>query len=124
MMRNKILHNATETLPTNTLNKQITRAYHTLAHEMFEQDTPLFARDLKEMMTMHSAAKQLWLQAVDIAVHDYKTIHKRTPTQRQITQYFTHPNRVNIPQDNDQPDKAEHAPDWAHEDNWESDQLI
>eukprot|EP00957_Ditylum_brightwellii_P167112 12721656-Ditylum_brightwellii.AAC.1 len=58
------------------------------------------------MMTMHSAAKQLWLQTVDIAVHYYKTIHKRTLTQRQITQYFTHPNRVNIPQDNDQPGRS------------------
>eukprot|EP00957_Ditylum_brightwellii_P118212 9016486-Ditylum_brightwellii.AAC.1 len=119
-MRNKILHNATETLPTTTLNKQIKRAYLILIHEMFKQDTHLFSRDNKDMMMMHSAAKQLWLQAVDIAVHDYIIIHKCTPTQGQITQYFTHPNKVNVPQDNYQPDKAEHAPDWAHKDNWES----
>eukprot|EP00957_Ditylum_brightwellii_P010407 787072-Ditylum_brightwellii.AAC.1 len=69
---------------------------------------------------MHSAAKQLWLQVVDIAVHDYTIIHKRTPTQRQITQYFTQPKRENDPQDNNRPDELEHAPDWAYEDNWES----
>eukprot|EP00957_Ditylum_brightwellii_P095798 7298689-Ditylum_brightwellii.AAC.1 len=123
-MRKKILHNATETLPTTTLNEQITRAYHTLAHEMFKQDTPLFARDLKDMMTMHSTAKQLWLQAVNIAVHNYTIIYKHTPAQHQITQYFTQPNRDNDPQDNNQPVKLEHTPDWAYKDNWESNQLI
>eukprot|EP00957_Ditylum_brightwellii_P077414 5881634-Ditylum_brightwellii.AAC.1 len=91
---------------------------------MFKQDTRLFARDLKEMMMLQSAAKKLWLQAVDIAVHDYKVINKRTSTQRQITQFFTQPNRENVPQDNGRPDKLEHAPDWAYEDNWESNQLI
>eukprot|EP00957_Ditylum_brightwellii_P096132 7323999-Ditylum_brightwellii.AAC.1 len=30
----------------------------------------------------------------------------------------------NDPQDNNQPDKSEHAPDWAYEDNWESNQLF
>eukprot|EP00957_Ditylum_brightwellii_P155927 11869049-Ditylum_brightwellii.AAC.1 len=30
----------------------------------------------------------------------------------------------NNPQDNGRPDESEHAPDWAYEDNWESNQLL
>eukprot|EP00957_Ditylum_brightwellii_P111843 8530443-Ditylum_brightwellii.AAC.1 len=63
------------------------------------------------MMTLHPAAKQLWLQAVTIAVHDYKVIHKRRPTQRQITQFFPQQNMENDPQDNDLLDESEHASD-------------
>eukprot|EP00957_Ditylum_brightwellii_P030745 2329747-Ditylum_brightwellii.AAC.1 len=77
---------------------------------MFESDTPLFARDLKEMMTLNPAAKQLWLQAVAISFHDYKVIHKRRPTQHQITQFFTQQNMETNPQDKDLPDKSKHAP--------------
>eukprot|EP00957_Ditylum_brightwellii_P017827 1342482-Ditylum_brightwellii.AAC.1 len=85
---------------------------------------PLFARDLKEMMKLHPAAKQLWLQAVAIAVHTFKVTHKHRPTQQQITQFFTQQNMENDPHDNDLPDKSEHASNWSIGDNWELNQML
>eukprot|EP00957_Ditylum_brightwellii_P201879 15327636-Ditylum_brightwellii.AAC.1 len=76
------------------------------------------------MMMLHPAAKQLWLQAVDIAVHDYKVINKRRPTQSQITQFFPQQNMENDPQHIDLLDESAHAADWADGDNWELNQLI
>eukprot|EP00957_Ditylum_brightwellii_P124986 9527858-Ditylum_brightwellii.AAC.1 len=34
-------------------------------------------------------AKLVWLEAIQIAKHDYTAVHKRHPTQHTITKFFT-----------------------------------
>eukprot|EP00957_Ditylum_brightwellii_P091122 6937641-Ditylum_brightwellii.AAC.1 len=55
---------------------------------MFASDRLLFHLDLTERLKTSPESKQLWLESVKIAVHDFKVVHKRTPAQSIITDFF------------------------------------
>ena len=44
---------------------------------------------LEDRLKSSVYAKLAWLEAVQIAEHDFKAVHKRHPTQRTITKFFT-----------------------------------
>ena len=44
---------------------------------------------LKDRLDSSVYAKLAWLEAVRIAEHDNTVVHKRQPTQRTITEFFT-----------------------------------
>ena len=56
---------------------------------MFASDCLLFHFDLTERLKTLQESKRLWLESVKIAVHDYKVVHKWTPAQSVITDFFT-----------------------------------
>eukprot|EP00957_Ditylum_brightwellii_P156952 11945201-Ditylum_brightwellii.AAC.1 len=55
---------------------------------MFASDRLLFHLDISERLRSSSESKRLWLESVKIAVHDFKVVHKRTPAQRVMTDFF------------------------------------
>uniref|UniRef100_A0A7S4VYD9 Uncharacterized protein n=1 Tax=Ditylum brightwellii TaxID=49249 RepID=A0A7S4VYD9_9STRA len=72
----------------SVINKQVRQAY-TLKHFMFESDHLLFATSLHDHLQSSHKSKTHWFQSVCIAVHDFKVVHKRSPTQ-QILVDFSH----------------------------------
>eukprot|EP00957_Ditylum_brightwellii_P042262 3201033-Ditylum_brightwellii.AAC.1 len=44
---------------------------------------------LKDMLKSSVYTKLAWLEAVRMAEHDFTAVHKRQPTQRTITDFFT-----------------------------------
>eukprot|EP00957_Ditylum_brightwellii_P028111 2122177-Ditylum_brightwellii.AAC.1 len=55
---------------------------------MFASDRLLFHVDLTDWLKSSLEAKQLWLESIRIAVHDFTIVHKRTPSQHIITDFF------------------------------------
>eukprot|EP00957_Ditylum_brightwellii_P090701 6908229-Ditylum_brightwellii.AAC.1 len=55
---------------------------------MFASDRLLFHLDLTDRLKTSPESKQLWLESVKIAVHDFKVVHKQTPAQSVITDFF------------------------------------
>eukprot|EP00957_Ditylum_brightwellii_P134916 10286649-Ditylum_brightwellii.AAC.1 len=45
--------------------------------------------DLTERLQSSPESKQLLLESVKIAVHDFKIVHKCTPSQQVITDFFS-----------------------------------
>eukprot|EP00957_Ditylum_brightwellii_P109130 8325222-Ditylum_brightwellii.AAC.1 len=78
----------------NMLNKQVRKA-SALKHSMFQSDCLLFQTTLSEWSELSQEAKWLWLKLVKIAVHEINVIHKCTPDQRVITDFF--PEKSNTP---------------------------
>eukprot|EP00957_Ditylum_brightwellii_P134105 10224079-Ditylum_brightwellii.AAC.1 len=44
---------------------------------------------LEDRLKSSVYAKLAWLEAVQIAEHNFTAVHKRQPTQRTITEFFT-----------------------------------
>eukprot|EP00957_Ditylum_brightwellii_P039903 3020987-Ditylum_brightwellii.AAC.1 len=64
----------------------------------------LFHKDLTEHLKSSLKSKQLWLESVKIAVHDFTIVNKRMPSQRAITDFFcnTPTATQNTPQEHQQ----------------------
>eukprot|EP00957_Ditylum_brightwellii_P058661 4448931-Ditylum_brightwellii.AAC.1 len=59
-----------------------------LKHSMFATDRLLFAVPLEERMNTSQDAKFHWLASVHIAVQDVIMVHKRSPYQSVLTDFF------------------------------------
>eukprot|EP00957_Ditylum_brightwellii_P152829 11632973-Ditylum_brightwellii.AAC.1 len=71
----------------------------------------LFYKDLTEHLKSSPKSKQLWLESVKIAIHDFTIVNKRTPSQRAITDFFynTLTTTQNTPQEHQQWQDADTA---------------
>eukprot|EP00957_Ditylum_brightwellii_P169592 12908173-Ditylum_brightwellii.AAC.1 len=76
-----------ENTTQSVLDKQVKKAY-ALKHSMFASDRLLFQLDMKDRLQASSESKQLWLESIRIAVHDFCVVHNRMPSQRAITDFF------------------------------------
>eukprot|EP00957_Ditylum_brightwellii_P066006 5005511-Ditylum_brightwellii.AAC.1 len=65
---------------------------------MFACDRLLFTTPLAERLQSTQECKRLWLESVRIAVHDFKIIHHRTPSQRVLTDFFSTNDNTSIRQ--------------------------
>eukprot|EP00957_Ditylum_brightwellii_P050231 3809040-Ditylum_brightwellii.AAC.1 len=57
------------------MDKQVRKAF-ALKHSMFTSDRLLFSTPLTEQLQTSHECKQLWLESVQIAVHDFIVVHK------------------------------------------------
>eukprot|EP00957_Ditylum_brightwellii_P063320 4805651-Ditylum_brightwellii.AAC.1 len=71
---------------------------------MSTSDRLLFHMDLTERLKSSPESKRLWLESVKIAVHDFKIVNKRTPSQRWITDFFSNTSTTtqDTPQEHEQ----------------------
>eukprot|EP00957_Ditylum_brightwellii_P030610 2319769-Ditylum_brightwellii.AAC.1 len=76
-----------EHICNNIINIQVRRAF-ALRHSIFATDWLLFHMPLAGCLRCLNESKRNWLESVCIAVHDFTVIHKRSPSQRTITQFF------------------------------------
>eukprot|EP00957_Ditylum_brightwellii_P173283 13192492-Ditylum_brightwellii.AAC.1 len=58
---------------------------------MFASDCLIFHLDLAEHLKTSQESKRLWWELVKIAVHDFTGIHKHTPCQQVVMEFFTSP---------------------------------
>eukprot|EP00957_Ditylum_brightwellii_P074116 5631885-Ditylum_brightwellii.AAC.1 len=86
--QNAHLHMEMKDTHSTFLNKQVRNAF-ALQHSMFETDQLLFSMPLQDQLDGSQDAKRMWSELVKIAMHDFTTIHKSTPSQRTISSYFT-----------------------------------
>ena len=56
---------------------------------MFASDRLLFQLDVNDRLQTTPESKRLWLESIRIAVHDFRVVHNRVPSQRTITEYFS-----------------------------------
>eukprot|EP00957_Ditylum_brightwellii_P082938 6305592-Ditylum_brightwellii.AAC.1 len=77
-----------ENTNNNILDIQFQKAF-ALEHSMSTIDRLLFHMDLTERLQSSPESKQLWLESVKIAVHDFKIVNKRTQSQCVITDFFS-----------------------------------
>eukprot|EP00957_Ditylum_brightwellii_P006807 515897-Ditylum_brightwellii.AAC.1 len=101
--RNAHLHSEMENTNNNVLDIQVQKAY-ALEDSMSTSDRLLFYMDLTEHLKSSSKSKQLWLESVKIAVHDFTIVNKRMPSQCVITDFFhnTPTDTQNTPQEQQQ----------------------
>eukprot|EP00957_Ditylum_brightwellii_P012209 922330-Ditylum_brightwellii.AAC.1 len=85
--RNAHLHTEMADTNKNILNLQVRKAF-ALKHSMFASDRLLFHLDLTKRLMTSPESKRLWLESVKITMHDFKVVHKRTPAQSVITDFF------------------------------------
>ena len=85
--RNVHLHTDMENNTQSVLDKQVKKAY-ALKHSMFASDRLLFQLDMMDRLQSSSESKQLWLESIRIAVHDFCVVNNRMPSQRAITDFF------------------------------------
>eukprot|EP00957_Ditylum_brightwellii_P027459 2075706-Ditylum_brightwellii.AAC.1 len=62
---------------------------------------------LKDILKSSSEYKRLWVESIKIAVHSFMVVHKRTPLQLAITDFF----HSNSSQNNTLQDQTT---DWRH----------
>ena len=86
--RNAHLHTDMENNTQCVLDKQVKKAY-ALKHSMFASDRLLFQLDVTDRLQTSPESKRLWLESIRIAVHDFRVVHNRIPSQRTITEYFS-----------------------------------
>eukprot|EP00957_Ditylum_brightwellii_P036143 2738515-Ditylum_brightwellii.AAC.1 len=86
--RNSHLHTEMENTNNNIHNIQVWKVF-ALEHSMSTSNRLLFHMDLIERIHSSPKSKQLWLESVKIAVHDFKRVHKHTPSQCVITDFFS-----------------------------------
>eukprot|EP00957_Ditylum_brightwellii_P055373 4196422-Ditylum_brightwellii.AAC.1 len=55
---------------------------------MSASDRLLFYTDLEDCLKSSPKSKHLWLESVQIAVHDFTVVDKQTPGQRLVTKKF------------------------------------
>eukprot|EP00957_Ditylum_brightwellii_P161604 12304080-Ditylum_brightwellii.AAC.1 len=86
----------------NVLDKQVRKAF-ALKHSMTANDCLLFYANLEDHLKSTLESKQMWLESVCIAVHDFTVVHKCTPSQLIVTDFFstvqTAPNQPTSPND-------------------------
>ena len=85
--RNVHLHTDMENNTQSVLDKQVKKAY-ALKHSMFASDRLLFQLDMMDRLQLSSESKLLWLESIQIAVHDFRVVHNCIPSQRAITDFF------------------------------------
>eukprot|EP00957_Ditylum_brightwellii_P192074 14621809-Ditylum_brightwellii.AAC.2 len=92
-----------ENTNNNILDIQVQKAY-ALDHSMSTSNRLLFHMDLTERMKSSPESKWLWLKIVKIAVHDFKVVNKRTPSQCVITDFFSNTSTTtqDTPQEHEQ----------------------
>eukprot|EP00957_Ditylum_brightwellii_P050645 3839380-Ditylum_brightwellii.AAC.1 len=83
-------HVHTEIVQTtnNILDKQVQKAF-ALKHSMFASDRLLFSINSTKRLRSFPESKHLWLKAVKISVYDFMVVHKRTLSQRAMTNFFS-----------------------------------
>eukprot|EP00957_Ditylum_brightwellii_P023302 1758753-Ditylum_brightwellii.AAC.1 len=69
------------------MDKQVRKAF-TLKHSMFTSDQLLFSTPLTEQLQTSHECNRLWLESVQIVVHDFTMFHKRSPSQQVVTDFF------------------------------------
>eukprot|EP00957_Ditylum_brightwellii_P031826 2413167-Ditylum_brightwellii.AAC.1 len=73
--------------PNSTfLNKQVRKAF-ALQHSIAEIDQLLFHMPLQDRLQCNHDAKAMWLESVNIAVHDFTVTHGQSPSQLIITSF-------------------------------------
>eukprot|EP00957_Ditylum_brightwellii_P098072 7470736-Ditylum_brightwellii.AAC.1 len=81
---------------------------------MSASDGLLFHLDLEDCLKSSPESKQLWLESVQIAVHNFTVVHKRTPSQGTVTDFFstvqTAPDQPTSPNDLQLYNNADTAP--------------
>eukprot|EP00957_Ditylum_brightwellii_P128773 9823250-Ditylum_brightwellii.AAC.1 len=55
---------------------------------MFASDWLLFQLDMTDRLQSSLESKRLWLESIQIAVHNFHVVHKRIPSQRAITDFL------------------------------------
>ena len=96
--RNAHLHTDMMSTYGSVLNLQIRRAFR-LRHSMFSTDQLLFHMSLQDRLLTSPTSKAMWLESVKIAVHDFTIIHKRSPCQRTITDFFQRQSTTDLDSD-------------------------
>eukprot|EP00957_Ditylum_brightwellii_P210983 15365633-Ditylum_brightwellii.AAC.2 len=71
--------------------------------------------DLAKRLKSSQESKRLWLESVRIAVHDFTVIHKQTPSQWVITDFFQHINSLQQQQQQHQ----QQEPSQQQQHNWQ-----
>eukprot|EP00957_Ditylum_brightwellii_P045828 3477074-Ditylum_brightwellii.AAC.2 len=84
--RNTHLHTDMDQQTQNVLEK-VRKAFD-LKHSMSASDRLLFHLDLEDCLKSSPESKQLWLESICIAVHDFTVVHKRKPSQQTVTDFF------------------------------------
>eukprot|EP00957_Ditylum_brightwellii_P019746 1490769-Ditylum_brightwellii.AAC.1 len=56
---------------------------------MSASDCLLFHTDLKDRFKSSPESKRLWLESVQLAVHNFTVVNKQTPSQRLVTNFFS-----------------------------------
>eukprot|EP00957_Ditylum_brightwellii_P110910 8459557-Ditylum_brightwellii.AAC.1 len=69
------------------LDRQVQKAF-ALKHFMFASDRLFFHVDLPDWIKSSPESKRLWLESIRITVHDFTIVHKHTPLQHIITDFF------------------------------------
>eukprot|EP00957_Ditylum_brightwellii_P155443 11831930-Ditylum_brightwellii.AAC.1 len=81
------------------INKQVRKAF-TLKHSVFQLDCLLFHKPLRKCLNISHESKVHWLNSTKIVVHIFKVVHKRTPSQRIIPEFFQQQTTIEVkPQD-------------------------
>eukprot|EP00957_Ditylum_brightwellii_P175363 13349533-Ditylum_brightwellii.AAC.1 len=65
---------------------------------MFKTDQLLFHMPLQDQLKYHHDAKDMWLESMKIAVHDFTVVHEQSPSQPTITSFFQHTTQDTQPQ--------------------------
>eukprot|EP00957_Ditylum_brightwellii_P060197 4572280-Ditylum_brightwellii.AAC.2 len=76
-----------ENTTQSVLDTQVKKAY-ALKHSMFASNQLLFQLDMKDRLQPSHESKRLWLESIQIAVHDFLVVHNRMPSQKAITDFF------------------------------------
>eukprot|EP00957_Ditylum_brightwellii_P206575 15349062-Ditylum_brightwellii.AAC.2 len=84
---NAHLHMEMQVELISSINQQVRKSF-SLKHSVFETDQSLFLMTLYDRMNCSDESKALWLQSVHIAVHDFTIVHKLTPQQQVMTDFF------------------------------------
>ena len=82
------------------LNKQVRKAF-ALQHSMAETNQLLFHMPLQDQLQCNHDEKAMWLESVNIAVHDFTVTHGLSPSQSIITSFFQQVSQAPQPQTTD-----------------------
>eukprot|EP00957_Ditylum_brightwellii_P114856 8758385-Ditylum_brightwellii.AAC.1 len=79
------------------MDKQVRKAF-ALKHSMFTSNRLLFSTPLTEQLQTSHECKHLWLESVQIVVHDFIVVCKRSPSQCVVTNFFPSIEQGRLPQ--------------------------
>eukprot|EP00957_Ditylum_brightwellii_P137267 10465147-Ditylum_brightwellii.AAC.1 len=79
------------------MDKQVRKAV-ALKRSMFASNRLLFSTPLTEQLQTSHECKRLWLENVQIAMHYFIVVHKRSPSERVVTDFFQHIKQDRPPQ--------------------------
>eukprot|EP00957_Ditylum_brightwellii_P049241 3736509-Ditylum_brightwellii.AAC.1 len=98
--QNAHLHTEMVDTYSTLLNKQVRKTF-ALQHSMSDTDQLLFHMPLQDQLQCHHDAKAMWLESVNIAVHDFTVTHGGSLSQPTIISFFQHVSQVIQPQTTD-----------------------